>query len=194
MQTDLILASASPRRHELLAGLGYEFQVVPANIDESPFPAELPLTHVERLAREKALTVVRTHPAQTVLAADTIVVVDGEILGKPIDDQHACAMLRSLSGRRHEVMTALAVASGDALESTVQRSIVQFRPIRPAEIAAYVATGEPFDKAGSYGIQGGAARFVESLHGSYTGIMGLPLCQTEQLLRRFGCVPDDFAL
>lgn len=190
MTCDLILASASPRRSELLGGLGYVFQVHPAHIDETPWDNETALAHVERLAREKARAVAATHPGAAVMAADTIVVLGPRILGKPIDDADAAAMLHALSGSSHAVMTAVAICKDDREEAFVHTSEVRFRALDSADIAAYVRSGECRDKAGAYGIQGGAARFVEYLSGSYTGVMGLPLCQTEQLLRRFGCEPE----
>ncbi len=190
MTCDLILASASPRRSELLGGLGYTFRVHPAHIDETPWENESAPVHVERLAREKARAVAATHPGAVVMAADTIVVLGPRILGKPVDDADAAAMLRALSGSRHEVMTAVAACKDDREEAFVHASQVRFRELSPADIATYVRSGECRDKAGAYGIQGGAARFVEHLSGSYTGVMGLPLCQTEQLLRRFGCEPE----
>lgn len=187
MNCELILASASPRRRELLAGLGFDFRVQPAHIDETPASGEEARAHVERLAQEKAQAVASVNAHAVVLAADTIVVLDGRILGKPSSDAEAFAMLCSLSGRQHQVMTAIAVHAQDQKKSLVQVSDVRFRALRKVEVAAYVNGGEPQDKAGAYGIQGGAARFVEHLSGSYTGVMGLPLCQTEQLLREIGC-------
>ena len=183
----LLLASASPRRRELLAQLGYDFAVQPADIDERPQPGEDPAQHVERLAREKAAAVAAKAPQACVLAADTIVVLDGEILGKPRNDGHARAMLAALSGSTHAVMTAVSAVRNGRQQAFVQRSQVRFRTLAMEEIAAYVASGEPADKAGAYGIQGGAARFVAHMDGSYTGIMGLSLCQTEALLRELGC-------
>lgn len=190
MHSELILASASPRRRELLDGLGYRFTVQPAHIDETPGGDETARGHVERLAREKAAVVGREHTQSVVLAADTIVVLGSRILGKPVDDADAVAMLQALSGSVHEVMTAVAVRAGNREEAFVQVSQVRFRPLDETDVDRYVASGECRDKAGAYGIQGGAARFVEHLSGSYTGVMGLPLCQTEQLLRRFGCGPE----
>lgn len=181
----LILASASPRRQQLLSTLGFAFEVQPANIDESPLPGESAPKHVLRLAREKAAAI---QGDAVVLAADTIVVLQGQILGKPKDAEDASRMLWSLSGSTHEVLTAIAVRDGTEEADWLSVSTVRFRELSGADVADYVATGEPLDKAGAYGIQGGAARFVEHLDGSYTGIMGLPLCQTEQLLRQFGCL------
>jgi len=190
VHSELILASASPRRRELLDGLGYRFTVQPAHIDETPGADETARGHVERLAREKAAVVARDHPQSVVMAADTIVVLGSRILGKPVDDADAVAMLQALSGSTHEVMTAVAMRAGNREEAFVQVSQVRFRPLDETDVDRYIASGECRDKAGAYGIQGGAARFVEHLSGSYTGVMGLPLCQTEQLLRRFGCGPE----
>jgi len=172
----VILASASPRRAELLARVAYPFDVLPAAIDESRLPGENPRAHVRRLAREKALRVSSDAPDAWVLGADTIVVRDDEVLGKPADERDAARMLASLSGRRHEVLTALAWArGGEVADDALSCSEVRFRELGDGEIAAYVATGEPRDKAGAYAIQGGAARFVCDVRGSVTGVIGLPL-------------------
>lgn len=189
-QRSLILASASPRRREMLHSLGYRFEVLAADIDESPLPGEQPPAHVQRLALGKATVIAAQHPAVAVLAADTIVVQAGRILGKPRDAQHAASMLAELSGTRHQVHTALALIVDGQPRVELQSSWVQFRDLHSDEITAYVASGEPMDKAGAYGIQGQAGRFVREMQGSYTGIMGLPLCQTEQLLRGAGLRPD----
>ncbi|MEN8719031.1 MAG: Maf family protein [Oceanococcaceae bacterium] len=182
---DLILASASPRRRELLDQLGWPCRVEPADIDERPGADEAPLAHVERLARAKARVIAARDPRALVLAADTIVVLDGQILGKPADDADAVRMLRSLSGSTHQVMTGVAVAQSTRTLSEVQTSTVRFRALTEEDIRDYVSSGEPRDKAGAYGIQGPAGRFVEHLSGSYTGVMGLPLCHTERLLLSF---------
>lgn len=191
-QRTFILASASPRRRELLLSLGYRFVVQAADIDESVRPEEQPEAHVQRLALTKAQAVAAQQPQAAVLAADTIVVNAGQILGKPRDAAHAEHMLRELSATRHQVHTAIALAIDDKHQVQLQSSWVQFRPLRHAEIAAYVASGEPMDKAGAYGIQGQAGRFVLEMQGSYTGIMGLPLCQTEQLLSDAGLRPGSY--
>lgn len=178
----IVLASASPRRAELLRAAGFAFVVDPVDIDESVLPGETPDGHVRRLARAKAQAGASRHPGQTVLGADTVVVIDGRILGKPRDDADASAMLSALSGRVHQVYTAVAVAAGGAVRDAVDVSAVTFAPMAPADIAAYVASGEPGDKAGAYAIQGWAARFIERLEGSYSGVVGLPVAVVHRLL------------
>jgi septum formation protein len=179
----LVLASGSPRRLELLASLGLECEVFPVDIDETPHPGEAPADCARRLASEKAAAAVRRHgPAALVLAADTVVALGEEMLGKPADAADAARMLRRLSGRTHEVHTAVAACRFGETSFRLSSSEVTFRDLRDAEIEAYVATGEPLDKAGAYGIQGLAAVFVTRLCGSYTGVVGLPLSETAQLL------------
>ena len=185
----LYLASGSPRRRELLMQIGVPFlsQIVP--IDENPLPDELPVAYVERLARAKAqagLAALSQPQEAVVLGADTAVVLDGRILGKPADAAEAQATLTALSGRSHQVLTAVALASPTRVAVRVVSSLVSFRPLRAEEIAAYWASGEPQDKAGSYAIQGLAAVFVSQLHGSYSAVVGLPLCETAQLIDAFG--------
>lgn len=185
----LYLASGSPRRRELLTQIGVPYTALSAEIDETPFADEQPLAYVERLARGKAQAGLASLSAVSeacVLGADTAVVLDGRILGKPLDEADARAMLTALSGREHQVLTAVAVANRQGSEALVVSSYVRFRPIRAEEIQAYWASGEPRDKAGSYAIQGLAAIFVEALQGSYSGVVGLPLCETAELLSRFG--------
>lgn len=185
----LYLASGSPRRRELLTQIGVPFSAVSADIDETPLNNETPSAYVERLARGKAEAgrgVVVCDTAFCVLGADTAVVLDGKILGKPVDEADACAMLMMLSGQEHEVLTAIAVLDGERCESRVVRSLVRFRNIAREEAAAYWASGEPKDKAGGYGIQGLGAVFVAGLDGSYSAVVGLPLCETAELLGRFG--------
>ncbi len=185
----LHLASASPRRRELLAQIGVPFVTLIASIDETALPGEPAERYVERLAREKALAglAALSDPADAVvLGADTAVVLDGRILGKPADRAECLATLAALSGREHQVLTAVALASAQRTESRVVASRVRFRPLRAGEAEAYWATGEPCDKAGSYGIQGLAAVFVSQLEGSYSAVVGLPLCETAQLLGEFG--------
>ena len=182
-------ASASPRRRELLAQIGVPFVTLIASIDETALPGEPAERYVERLAREKALAglAALSDPADAVvLGADTAVVLDGRILGKPADRAECLATLAALSGREHQVLTAVALASAQRIESRVVASRVRFRPLRAGEAEAYWATGEPCDKAGSYGIQGLAAVFVSQLEGSYSAVVGLPLCETAQLLGEFG--------
>ena len=190
-ERSIYLASRSPRRQELLAQIGVKFEVVDADVDESVAEGESPRAYVERLARAKAEAgwrqVERTkRPHAPVLGADTTVAVDGRILGKPANNREAAAMLASLSGRQHEVLTAVALKVGPRLESAVSVSEVRFKELSAKEIARYVATGECEDKAGAYGIQGQAARFVAELRGSFSGVVGLPLYETAQLLEQIG--------
>ncbi|MFL7963667.1 nucleoside triphosphate pyrophosphatase [Pseudomonas kielensis] len=185
----LYLASGSPRRRELLAQIGVPFTAIGADIDETPLDHEPPSAYVERLARGKAEAGRRALDADVdgcVLGADTAVVLEGRILGKPVDQADALSMLLSLSGRDHEVLTAIAVLDGSRCESRVVRSRVRFRSITEQEAMAYWASGEPRDKAGSYGIQGLGAVFVAGLEGSYSAVVGLPLCETAELLGHFG--------
>lgn len=184
MSVPLVLASASPRRRELLALLGLTFDVVPGDVDETWRDGESPEAHAERLAREKAAAVRR--PGAVTVAADTIVVVDGAILGKPRDRAEAEAMLRRLAGRDHVVHTAIAVAYGARCASGVVSTRVWFRPLDDAAIAAYVATGEPMDKAGAYGIQGYGAVLVDRIEGDYFTVMGLGLARFVDLLGAVG--------
>jgi nucleoside triphosphate pyrophosphatase len=190
MDTGFIyLASASPRRRELLKQIGIEFVVRPAEIPEAPLAGETAAAYVERIARAKVGAVWSSIAADTprpVLAADTAVVVDAEILGKPHDRTAALAMLERLSGRTHEVLSAVAVRFEDRTETSVCASKVRFRATTAAERAAYCATNEPLDKAGAYGIQGCGAVFIADLEGSYSGVMGLPVFETAALLGRFG--------
>jgi septum formation protein len=184
----LILASASPRRHDLLATLGVPFTVLSADIVECPLANEAPYAYVRRLAKDKARHVAQRFPEAVVLGADTAVVIDQQILGKPAGEQDAKRMLRQLSGRVHQVMTGLAVLQYGrrfCRQASVSTE-VKFRPLSASEIGAYIATGEPFDKAGAYAIQGRAAAFVEMLNGSFTNVVGLPLSCTATLLRAAG--------
>ena len=183
------LASASPRRRELLRQIGVPFRLIAGDVDEGRLQDEAPVTYVLRLAAAKAHTgwQSRREAADApVLAADTAVVFDGRILGKPLDRSDAEHMLRTLSGRTHEVLTAVALRSHAGLETRISQSWVTFRPIDAAEARAYWDTGEPCDKAGGYAIQGHAAVFVARLEGSYSGVMGLPLFETAELLKLAG--------
>ncbi|MGK9067243.1 Maf family protein [Stutzerimonas chloritidismutans] len=184
----LFLASASPRRRELLTQIGARFSRVSVAIDETPYPDEHPEQYVQRLAREKALAgfAALDDPEAVVLGADTTVVLDDRILGKPIDRADALEMLATLSGREHRVLTAVALASGSRCDLRLVASDVSFRPIAPAEAEDYWASGEPQDKAGGYAIQGLGAIFVSGLRGSYSAVVGLPLCETAQLLEAHG--------
>jgi len=179
----LRLASVSPRRRELLTQIGVPHVVTGAHIDESVQPGERPHDYVQRMARTKAQTVRELDLSLPVLGADTTVVLDGRVFGKPADRADALRMLGLLSGRTHEVLTAVALASTEGLSMRVSVSAVRFRAITTDEIAAYWKTGEPQDKAGAYAIQGLGAVFVELLSGSFSGVMGLPLFETSELLR-----------
>jgi len=185
---DIHLASQSPRRRELLAQIGIRHDVLEVEVDETPRGGEAPAEYVLRLALAKARAGHRLRPDRPVLGADTAVVQDDRILGKPLDRQDAAAMLAQLSGREHRVLTAVALV-GDREETRLSVSRVRFRPIDAAEAAAYWETGEPADKAGGYAVQGLGALFVESIGGSYSGVMGLPLFETGELLRRAGIAP-----
>lgn len=182
----LILASSSPRRQELLTQIGVPFSVQVPAIDETPLAGEAPPAYVQRMAEEKARAVLAQQAGDVcVLAADTSVIVDGLILGKPTDAADAKAMLRRLSGREHQVLSAIAVADQSRLNSHVVSCKVAFRTLTDAEIDAYWLTGEPRDKAGSYAIQGLGAVFVQAIHGSYSAVVGLPLAETAALLGEF---------
>jgi septum formation protein len=183
----LWLASASPRRRELLEQIGVPLRVLRCAVDESVMTSELPSNYVERIALRKVEAGVNAAPSgAVVLAADTAVVVDQRILGKPADREQALAMLRLLSGRAHQVMTAVAVACGTRSALVRVDTQVWFRQLNEDEMAAYWETGEPADKAGGYGIQGLGAVFVERLEGSYSGVVGLPLAETARMLADFG--------
>jgi septum formation protein len=186
---DLYLASASPRRGLLLEQIGVRFERLRVTVDETPSPSETAEEYVVRMALEKAAAGARTprkYRATPVLGADTAVVLDGEIMGKPRDRDDAGRMLTGLGGRMHEVLSAVALTRGDQAGHRLQRSRVRFRSLSPREIDDYWATGEPVDKAGGYAVQGRAAVFVEHLEGSYSGVMGLPLHETWDLLQTFG--------
>lgn len=182
----VILASQSPRRRELLKLVGIAHEVRPADIDETWNAGELPVPHAERLAREKAHAIAVREPGAVVIAADTIVVLDGEILGKPRDGAEARSTIRRLSGRTHTVCTAMAVARGGQTVSAVETVQVTFRELGDEEIAAYVRTGEPMDKAGAYGIQGYGATIVDRIEGDYFSVMGLGLRRLVALLEQVG--------
>jgi septum formation protein len=182
----LILASQSPRRRELLNQIGLVHEVRPADIDETVWPGEAPVPHCERLAREKAHTLAVQFPDAVVVGSDTIVVVDGVILGKPSNADDAATMLEQLSGREHTVYTAVAVAHGGQTLSGVEAVTVRFRTLSRPQIDAYVRTGEPMDKAGAYGIQGYGATMVEAITGDYYAVMGLPLGRLVERLQALG--------
>ncbi len=186
MNVQVILASGSPRRRQLLQLIGIDHQVSPSNIDETMRPRETPRRHAERLAREKASAIATREPDRITIGADTIVVINRKVLGKPRDEDDARRMLAMLSGRRHTVITAVAVARGRKLRSAVEEVGVKFRRLGEAEIDAYIATGEPMDKAGAYGIQGFGATIVECVDGDYFAVMGLPLARLVTLMRDLG--------
>ncbi|MFN5581108.1 Maf family protein [Gemmatimonas sp.] len=182
----VILASQSPRRRELLNQIGIAHEVRPAHVDETVWPNEAPVPHCERLARAKAHTLAVEHPDALVIGSDTIVVIDGAILGKPADGRDAIRMLQQLSGRTHTVHTAVAVAHAGQTWAAVEAVQVSFRALTAEQIAAYVATGEPMDKAGAYGIQGAGAVLVDRIDGDYYAVMGLPLARLVRLVEDAG--------
>ena len=184
---EIILASQSPRRRELLGRLGLSFTVRAADIDETMDPGRPAFDEVARLSREKAAAIaLGAEPGDVIVAADTIVVLDGRILGKPRNEADARAMLSALSGREHQVMTGVTVRRGQQVQTETCVTQVHFRPLSQAEIAAYVATGDPLDKAGAYGVQGLASVFVDRLDGDFFNVMGLPLCKLCGMLRSAG--------
>ena len=182
----IILASGSPRRKSLLESLGLEFTVYRPDADESRIPGEAPGDMCRRLSRLKAETGAREFPDAVIIAADTIVVVDGEILGKPHGRDYAARMLRKLSGREHEVITGLSVQRGEAVISADVHTLVKFRELSDDEISAYVATGECDDKAGAYAVQGLGSLLIEGITGDYYNVVGLPLCTLGGILRDMG--------
>ena len=193
----LLLASRSPRRSHLLREAGYEFDVAPADVDESRLPDEPPRDYVARLARAKAAAAawgasadarVGASDDRVVVAADTVVVIDGDVLGKPADRRESAAMLGRLAGRTHEVLTGVAVAAAGRVTVAVETTRVTFTPLDPARIAWYVETGEGDDKAGAYAAQGVGSRFIERIEGSYTNVVGLPVARVDRLLRALATV------
>ncbi len=195
MNIELILASQSPRRAELLRQMGLVFQTAPVDLDESLQADELPTAYVQRLAQGKAEAVSRRFPASWVLGADTTVVVEGQILTKPVDEADFQRMMAQLEGRTHQVLTAVALTTPHGTTTALSLSQVTFKPLTDAEITAYWQSSEPTDKAGGYAIQGRAAIWIERLEGSYSGVMGLPIFETAQLLQqqgyRFGAAADE---
>ncbi len=198
LQQRVYLASRSPRRRELLKQIGISFEILllredlrrGVDVDETPLANEAPRDYVQRIARAKAANATlqtgrRMLPSYPVLTADTTVALDGRIFGKPADADEAADMLQALSGRQHQVLTAVAVAGGDDVRTALSESTVEFRELTEDEIRRYIATREPLDKAGAYAIQGRGALFVRNLNGSYSGVMGLPLFETAELLRAF---------
>ena len=183
----MILASQSPRRRELLGQMGFSFTVRPARGEELPHPELTPAQLVEELARQKALEVSAEAEADdVVVAADTVVAIDGKVLGKPHDKVHAAQMLSALSGREHTVYTGVAVRRGETLLVEHEATFVRFRPLTQREIDLYIQTGEPMDKAGSYGIQGYGALLVEGIRGDYFNVVGLPICRLGRMLAQVG--------
>lgn len=190
MNSQLILASKSPRRYELLKQVGFDFEVVPSRVIENFVQTESPQEHVVRLAEAKAREVASEYPNRWVVAADTIVYINGSILGKPKDQEEAIGMLRRLSGQEHWVLTGFSVChlrKGKSDREAVQTT-VRMKGLTPEEIKWYVQTGEPFDKAGGYAIQGIGSFMIESIHGSYTNVVGLPVCELIQMLNRLGAI------
>jgi len=183
LDAPLILASSSPRRRDLLAAAGIAFDVVPVDLDETRAPGESPHDYVRRLAIEKTTNAAARHPGRLVLGADTAVVIGDEVLGKPVDAADAARMLRQLSGREHEVLTGVALARGRDVEASVCRTVVWMDALSETDIADYLATREPMDKAGAYGIQGWASRFIPRIDGSYGNVVGLPMTVVMDLLR-----------
>ena len=186
----LILASSSPRRRELLAQAGLTFDVVPAHIDETRRSSEAPTVYVQRLALEKAQTVHALHPSAYILGADTTVEIDGHALEKPTDRADAERMLRALSGRTHHVHTGLALLSPHNQRTHLETTSVTFNSIDQTELRHYLDSGEPYDKAGAYGIQGYAARWIPRIDGDYFNVMGLPLAAAVRLLKELGYNSD----
>jgi len=186
LEASLVLASGSPRRREILERLGFDFEVRPVDVDETPLEGERPHGYVLRLARAKAREAARS--GELVIAADTVVVADGQILGKPDDEDHARDMLERLSGKEHVVLTGLALCDVDRalLVAVVESTKVRFAELSAPEIDWYVATGEPMDKAGAYAVQGRGALFVEAVEGSWSSVVGLPVSTTYRLLRQAG--------
>jgi septum formation protein len=182
----VVLASQSPRRRELLTLIGVAHEVVPAHIDETPYDSEQPEPHAERLARAKALAIAERERGALVIGSDTIVVIDSQILGKPTDDAHAAEMLRQLSGRTHTVVTAVAVARDGVVKSGVERVIVNVKPLSEEMILDYIATREPMDKAGAYGIQGFGSTIIERIDGDFFAVMGLPIGRMISLIEELG--------
>jgi len=190
MGSQLILASKSPRRYELLNQLGLDFEVIPSRVMEDFVQKESPQDHVIRLAEDKARDVAGGYPDRWVIAADTVVIINGFILGKPKNREDAMEMLRRLSGQEHWVLTGFSVChlgKGKGDKEAVQTA-VKMKTLTPAEMEWYVQTGEPFDKAGGYAIQGIGSFMIESIRGSYTNVVGLPLCELIQMLQRLGAI------
>jgi septum formation protein len=190
LSAPLILASASPRRQELLRFVGLKFKTIPAHVDENYSEGETPQQHVRRLAQEKALLIARKYPRAWVLGADTIVVIDGLILGKPKNKTQAKEMLKKLSGREHKVFTGFTIAhvASKIKQTKVIQSVVKFKMISAAELEGYIACDEPYDKAGGYAVQGRGAYLIQAIRGSYTNVIGLPLCEVLETLKKLEAI------
>jgi septum formation protein len=182
----LVLASASPRRQELLRNAGIAFEIQPAHIAEDPLPGESAKDCAERLAREKALAVARQRPNDAILGADTVVVIGDQILGKPVDAADATRMLRLLSGRTHQVITGVCLVTGGQWSVASETTSVAMSEISAEEIAEYILSGEPMDKAGAYAIQGVASRWIPRIEGDYSNVVGLPVARVYRMLRESG--------
>jgi septum formation protein len=189
-KTSLILASASPRRREMLKSVGLNFKIIPAHVNEDYLAGESPRQHVKRLSADKAMVIARKHPQAWVLGADTIVVIDGMILGKPKNKAQAHKMLRKLSGREHKVFTGFSIVhiATKVYKTQVIQSAVRFKTISPEEMEWYIACDEPYDKAGGYAVQGKGACFIRSIRGSFTNVIGLPLCEVMEALEQFKAI------
>ena len=190
LSASLILASASPRRQELLRAMGLKFKTVPAYVNENYLAGESPRQHVKRLSNDKAMVIAKKYPEAWVLGADTIVVIDGLVLGKPKNEFQAREMLQKLSGREHKVFTGFTIArlAAEIYQTKVIQSAVQFKTISPKEMKWYVACDEPYDKAGGYAVQGKGACFIKSIRGSYTNVIGLPLCEVLEAFNKLGSI------
>jgi septum formation protein len=190
LSSPFILASASPRREELLRSVGLTFKIIPADVDETYLKGESPRVHVRRLSNDKASVIANQYPKALVLGADTIVVIDGLILGKPKNKKQAREMLERLSGRKHTVFTGFTIACIDSgiSKTRVVQSAVQFKKISPEEMKWYINGDEPYDKAGGYAVQGMGAYFISAIRGSYTNVIGLPLCETLEELKIIGTI------
>jgi septum formation protein len=190
LSASLILASASPRRQELLRTVGLKFKIIPAHVNEDYLAGESPRQHVKRLSSDKAMVIAKKYPEAWVLGADTIVVIDGLVLGKPKNEFQAREMLQKLSGREHKVFTGFTIArlAAEIYQTKVIQSAVQFKTISPKEMKWYVACDEPYDKAGGYAVQGKGACFIKSIRGSYTNVIGLPLCEVLEAFNKLGSI------
>jgi septum formation protein len=190
LSTPFILASASPRREELLRSVGLKFQIIPGHVNEDQLHGESPHAHVKRLSHDKAMVIANKYPKALVLGADTIVVIDNLILGKPKSKKQARQMLERLSGRKHTVFTGFTIVCAETgiSKTKIVRSAVQFKKISPEEMDWYVNCDEPYDKAGGYAVQGKGAYFIKTIRGSYTNVIGLPLCEVLEEFKKFSAI------